>query len=127
MFYKKLYLYTYKIIQEDLKLVFGKTWNRDIYVYDALKSPVDLTGATVYLTVKTNLSDTDTNAVISKEFTVFDDATAGNFCCEITAEEAQLTGNYYFDLVVKLATEEIYTIYSGTMNFSNTVTKRSEA
>lgn len=48
---------------------------------------VDLTGATVFFTAKNNITDSDANAVLTKEQTDHVDAAAGTTTIEFTPEE----------------------------------------
>jgi hypothetical protein len=126
MYYKKLPLFIYKTTNEDNKIFYGDNWKRECFVYDFEKQPVDITGSTIYITVKEYISDLDTNAAVSKEVSATDfiDIAGGRFFLELTPLETKLIGNYYIDVVLKTADEEIYSLYSGKITFINSVTKR---
>lgn len=71
---------------------------------------VDLTGATVFFTAKTNITDTDNNAVLSKEVTSHTTPLEGLTTVSFTAAETAAIGmgtaktiRLYYDVQVKYA------------------------
>ena len=59
----------------------------------------DLTGWTIYFVVKTNMSDTDTNAKIKKTITTHYNPTAGITRVELSSTDTNITvGSYYYSV-----------------------------
>ena len=56
---------------------------------------VDITGWTVYFTVKSLLSDADVSAVISKTITVHSNPTDGKTLLELSVTDTNLIGSYF--------------------------------
>lgn len=74
-----------------------KTW--PLYFETEEGSTIDLTGCTIYFTVKTKKTDTDLTALIAKTITVHTEATAGISAITLTAANTDLAiGTYYAGL-----------------------------
>ncbi len=89
---------------------------------------VDLTGATVYFTIKTIPDDnaTDTTAIIKKDVTVHTDALNGNTTISLTPVETDKTaGDYRYDIKLKKATGEQQTIATGKLEIKEVITNRA--
>lgn len=88
----------------------------------------DITGWTVFLTVK-RLPDedgTDALAVIKKEVSVHTDPTNGKTEVPILdTETAALEGVYHYDIQYKDTSGIIKTVMLGTMNFVKDITRRT--
>ena len=68
--------------------------------YSMNLAPFDLTGATVYFTVKTNRDDADPG-VLQKTIVTHDDAANGLTTLSLTRTDTDLTpGPYWFDIVI---------------------------
>lgn len=79
-------------------------------------NPRDITGWTVKFTVKKDLDDTDANAVIAKEVTSHFDALNGKTKVQLTHDDTDLEiRNYYYDIQVKTAADEVFTIMTGLL------------
>lgn len=109
----------------NIELRRGNTGVYTLIMTDSSTSPttyVDLTGATVYFTVKADKDDLDASAVIQKIVTTHSDPTNGE--TTITIDSADTTGismptdsdtvDYYYDIQVTLASGTVYTPYYGT-------------
>lgn len=60
---------------------------------------IDITGDTVYFTVKKNLADANVDAEIYKEITSHTDPTNGQTTISLTASDTDLDpGQYYYDI-----------------------------
>lgn len=71
---------------------------------DSDNAVVNITGGTVFFTVKKNLADADSDAVISKSITSFTDPEDGIAILQITANESNIpTGIYFYDIQLKLS------------------------
>lgn len=58
----------------------------------------DITGWTIYFTVKENMEDSDAQAVINKEVTSHTSATTGKTQVDLTASDTDIKGSYYYSL-----------------------------
>ena len=87
----------------------------------------DITGWTIYFTLKKNIDDTDANAVLKKDITTHTDPTQGKTEIPLlNAETDVLEGLYFYDIQYKdVATPAIVkTVLSGQMTFTKDVTRR---
>ena len=84
----------------------------------------DLTGGTVYVTVKENMEDVDNNAKIKKDLTAIS-PTTGRININFDATDSDLVGNYYYDIKYVDGDGNSYILFRGKMKFVEAVTKRA--
>lgn len=85
----------------------------------------DITGWTVFFTVKKKIDDDDNNAVIKKEITTHTDPTNGKTEIPILDTETNsLKGVYFYDVQYKDTSGNIKTPMLGKMTFIEDVTRR---
>lgn len=97
----------------------------DCWFLDVDGLSVDITGATVFFTVKDKPSDLDSAAKISKTITTLTNSSAGEVEIEITpAESEDLLGNYIYDIKIKTSDGKIYTSAEGNICFKKSLTIR---
>jgi len=90
--------------------------------------PKDITGWTVFFTVKKNVGDLDTDAVIKKEITTHTDPTNGKTEIPVLDTETDpLDGVYFYDVQYKDTLGIIKTVMLGNMTFVKDVTRRITA
>ena len=94
---------------------------------DSSDNPIDITGWIIFFTLKTTKSDTDANALITKDVTLHDDATNGqtSFTLLHTETNSILEATYY-DIQYKDDSDNVKTVDSGKMVFSQDITIRIE-
>lgn len=109
----------------DLCFTRGDTGRVDITVTGEDGTPYDLTGATLFLTVKNAFSDADSAAVIRKEVTAHDDATAGESHFDLTTADNATAATRYYDVQLKTATNDIWTLFGGVWRVLADVTTRT--
>jgi hypothetical protein len=62
----------------------------------------DITGWTVFFTVKSNMAHPDASALISKTITTHTDAVNGETEISLSAADTNITpGSYYYDIVIQ--------------------------
>lgn len=88
-------------------------------------NPVDLTGSTVFFTVKRNMQDTDANALIAKSTTTHTSAVDGETQITLTTTDTDITGTFYYDVQVKNSDGEIFSVIADKIIFVDDVTKRT--
>jgi len=111
--------------QRDLCFVRGDTGLIEITVKDGSGAAFDLTGATLFLTVKNNLTDADSAAVIRKEVTSHNDAVSGESSFNIAASDNATAGTRYYDVQLKTAANDIWTVGGGIWRVVSDVTVRT--
>jgi hypothetical protein len=90
-------------------------------------TPVDLTGSTVFFTVKPALTDdvTDTTAVIAIEVTNHTDPTNGKTSIPLAPTDTNVVpGDYYYDIQIKHQNGTVTSIPARRLTVSADVTRR---
>lgn len=113
------------VVNTILKVKRGDTKTWTLYFYDENGGYVDITGYTIFFTAKTNPSDVDASAIISKTITSHSNPTSGETTISLTTTDTANVASLVFDIQVKTATGDIYTILEGTLNISKDVTLRT--
>lgn len=105
----------------------GDTWERVMYFQDANEVPIDITGWTVFFTVKRKADDSDDDAVIKKTITTFSNPGNGEADIILTSIDTDLDiGSYLFDIQIKTSSDEIITVLEGIITISKDITIRTE-
>ena len=85
----------------------------------------DITGWTIYFTVKENMIDTDVNAKIKKDITTHPDGKHGIALIEISSSETDLPEKaYYYDIKFKDENDNVGILFSGRLEIKKPVTLR---
>jgi hypothetical protein len=88
--------------------------------------PIDITGWTIFFTLKLNKDDSDSEALVSKTITTIPDPASGTITVVIPHTEVDdLTGPYYYDFQYKDASDNVRTITSGAVTFEKDITRRT--
>ena len=86
---------------------------------------VNITGWTIFFTVKTKIEDTDDNAVLKKDVTSHTDAVNGITTVTWTDEDCDdLAGVYHYDIQYKDGSGLVKTVMKGRITFEEDVTRR---
>lgn len=87
---------------------------------------INITGYTIFFTVKERLGDIDADALISKSTTTHSNPTGGISSLELTASETNLDeGLYYFDFQLKTSAGKINSTTRDVFEVSRDVTIRT--
>jgi hypothetical protein len=111
--------------QADLCWTRGDSGRLDVTVTDADGDAYSLTGATLFLTVKTALTVTDANATLRKEVTAHDDAAGGESHFDLATADNPTAGTFYYDVQLKTSDSKIYTLFGGLWKVLADVTTRT--
>lgn len=109
----------------DLSWTRGDSGRLDVTVTDSDGNAYSLTGATLFLTVKTALTDADSSAVIRKEVTAHDNATEGKSHFDLATTDNATAGTRYYDVQLKTSDNKIYTLFGGVWKVLSDVTVRT--
>jgi hypothetical protein len=113
-------------ITQDLDLRAKNTNVMDCFFFDEEDLFVDITGATIFFTVKNLPSDSDTNAVLKKDITSLTEPTSGEAEIELTpTDTSSLLGNYLYSIKIKLSSGKIYTVREGNVCFKKEISERT--
>jgi len=83
----------------DLSIIKGNSKNYRLAFTDDAGTPIDITGYTVFFTVKKNVNQTDAQAVIAKTVTDHSNPTGGVTIVSITTSDSDITpGVYLYDI-----------------------------
>lgn len=109
-----------------ISIIKGDTSNITVTFTDENSTAIDLTGSTVFFTVKKALSDSDDNALIKKDITSHTDAVNGITEIILTPTDTSInSGSYKADLQIKNATGDIMSTEVGTVTVTQDVTIRT--
>jgi hypothetical protein len=111
--------------QADLCWTRGDSGRLDVSVKDADGAAHNLTGATLFLTVKSALTDADSAAVIRKEVTSHDSAAGGLSHFDLLTTDNATAGTRYYDVQIKGADNKVYTLFGGLWKVLSDVTTRT--
>lgn len=111
--------------QADLTWTRGDTGRLDVTVKQADGTAYNLTGATLFLTVKNALTDADSAAVIRKEVTSHDSATGGLSHFDLLTTDNATAASRYYDVQLKTSDSKIYTLFGGLWKVLADVTART--
>ncbi|RLC49287.1 MAG: hypothetical protein DRH57_00260 [Candidatus Cloacimonadota bacterium] len=106
----------------------GDTQIYELTITDENGNPVDITGATVWFTLKTDKSLPDNEAVIQKVVTDHVDPANGKTKVVLTADEtANLVPNtyYFYDFQIKFQNGDVFTLIADKVKILEDVTKSS--
>jgi hypothetical protein len=109
----------------DLCWTRGDSGRLDVSVKQSDGTAYNLTGATLFLTVKNALTDADSAAVIRKEVTAHDDATGGESHFDLLTTDNATAGTRYYDVQLKDSTNKIFTLFGGLWKVLADVTVRT--
>jgi hypothetical protein len=85
----------------------------------------DITGYTIYFTVKEKLSDGDTGAIISQDITSHIDALNGKTVIELSKDDTDLEpGSYFYDIISKDTEDKVSLIAMGRITINKHPTTR---
>jgi hypothetical protein len=111
--------------QPDLTWTRGDSGRLDVTVKEADGTAFDLTGATLFLTVKNALTDADSAAVIRKEVTSHDNAAGGLSHFDLLTSDNATAGTRYYDVQLKTSDAKIYTLFGALWKVLADVTART--
>jgi hypothetical protein len=111
--------------QADLTWTRGDSGRLDVTVTQSDGTAYNLTGATLFLTVKNALTDADSAAVIRKEVTSHHDATAGESHFDLLTTDNATAGARFYDVQLKDSANKIFTLFGGVWRVLADVTVRT--
>lgn len=93
---------------------------------DVDDAAINLTGATVFFTVKRKVTDVDADALIEKSITVFSAPLTGVALLTLSAAETNIAaGQYFFDIQLKTAAGKIASSSAGKFFVNQDITIRT--
>lgn len=96
-----------------------------LVIFDADEEEIDITGMTVFFTVKSKPSDADASAAIKKDVTSHYNAGSGETKIELTpTDTASVVGTYFYSIKIKDGTD-IYTLAEGIVDFKQELSTRT--
>lgn len=97
-----------------------------LVIFDLDNLVANITGATIFFTVKSKLSDTDDSAAFKKNVTSHYDAVNGETKIELSDSDTQnLLGNYLYSIKIKQSDNTIYTLCEGIVTFKQELSTRT--
>jgi hypothetical protein len=111
--------------QADLTWTRGDSGRLDVTVTQSDGTAYNLTSCTLFLTVKNALTDADSVAVIRKEVTSHNDATAGESHFDLLTTDNATAGTRFYDVQLKDSANKIFTLFGGVWRVLADVTVRT--
>ena len=113
-------------MSDSLEIIRGDDTTISATITNQDDEAVNLAGATVFFTVKRRKTDTDLEAVITKEVTSHTTPASGETDIELTNEDTDIRpGIYLYDLQVKDNDDRIISINYGTLRIITDITRRT--
>jgi hypothetical protein len=110
----------------DLCWTRGDSGRLDVTVTQSDGAAYDLTGCTLFLTVKNALTDADSAAVIRKEVTSHDAPESGESHFEIATTDNATAGVRFYDVQLVTDLGDVFTLFGGVWRVVGDVTIRTE-
>ena len=93
---------------------------------DMNDAPINITGWTIFLTIKKTRDDKDAVAVVKMDESDIPNPTLGELLIVIPSSvTVNLKGSYWYDIQIKKADNTIQTITHGSISFERDVTRRN--
>ena len=108
-----------------IRRIKGDNYPIQIQVLSEDGSYFDLTGCTVFFTVKKRYEDADSAALISVDTTSHTSATEGITSIDLTGSDTDIEGSFVYDVKVKDSNDLIYSVISDKIIFDKHVTLRT--
>ena len=109
---------------KDLSNLRGDTAKYTLTITKADGTAQDITGWTVWMTIKAAFSDTDAQAKVQKIVTTHTNPTGGVTTITILASDTTaLSGTYYYDIQIKKTDATIETVLYGDYVISEDITR----
>jgi hypothetical protein len=108
-----------------IRRVKGDTYPIRVQVLQENGESFDLTGCTAFFTCKKRYEDPDNKALIALETTSFESATEGIIAFEVTEEQTEIDGSFFYDVKVKDANDLIYSVVADRIIFEKNITIRT--
>lgn len=111
--------------REDFTEERGDSWSKSLTFSDA-NGAVDITGWTIFFTLKESPSDDDANALITKDVTSHTDPTNGTTAIELDPTDLDIeSGRYHYDMQYKDSGGNVETFLKGQFTVLTDVTRRT--
>lgn len=113
--------------RQNLNLIQGDSKNYNLTFRDSSGTALDITGWTVYFTVKRTFSDADADAILSKTVTVHTDPTVGQTTIALTHADTETLarGTYFYSIQAKPDATNLYTILRGNYTIEEVADRNS--
>lgn len=109
-----------------IKIIRGDDTTITVTFKDSDGVAIDITGATVFFTVKSDIKDVDGSALISKDITSHSDPVNGITEVVLTNADTTIdTGTHLWDLQIKYTNGKIQSVNAGKIQVSKDVTQRT--
>jgi len=111
--------------QSSIVVYRGDDWASSLVFADSEGNLIDITGWTIFLTVKKNKDDSDAQAIITRTIYIPVNPPGSRVTFSIpNTETTLLLGSYFFDYQYKKADGTIQTVTSGVVTFEKDITRR---
>jgi len=105
--------------------VFRKTTKNYLLRFTENGTAKDISGWTVYFTVKEKISDDDSLAKINHNVTAHQDPTGGKSLIILTQTDTDRIGSYHYDICGKDIEGNVFVLYYGRIRFKQKTTNRA--
>lgn len=108
-----------------IRRIKGDTYPIEVQIESNNGDDFDLTGCTVFFTVKKRFEDADADALIVKSTTSHTTPTQGITSISLTSNDVDIEGSFYYDIKVKDSGGIIYSVASDKIIFERHITIRT--
>lgn len=110
--------------QNNIEVFRGDDWSMKLTFADENGTALNITGWTIFFTLKKKKTDTDADAVLQKNVTPESPTTGVCTVVLTNTETLNLLGLYYYDFQYKDDDGVVQTITSGGLTFVTDITRR---
>jgi len=113
--------------KQNLSIIQGDSKTYTLTFRDAAGTALNITGWTVYFTVKQNYTDPDVSAILSKTVTVHTDPTHGITAIELEHADTEnlASGNYFYSIQTLTNASKFYTLLRGNYKIEEVADRNS--
>ena len=110
--------------RENLEALRGDTKVFNLTFKTAAGVAIDITGWSIWMTIKTAATDLDASAALQVKVTSHTSPTTGLSKITLTATQTNtLSGAYFYDIQIKKVDGTVETVLLGKINFSDDITR----
>jgi len=110
-------------VSYDFKIFQHNTIPINLTIDDTSGTAIDISGYKFWITIKTNESDSDVNAIVQNTSTAPAGSTDGKITLTLSKTDTdQTAGDYYYDIQMMDLSNSVYTLFKGIVTIETAIT-----